>query len=130
MFVNKDSKGVYIMRERRYAAEKRRRAVRRQKRMILLAFLCLIIVTVSLCFSFRVNADSAEQARSYKYYTDVVIEPGESLWDIALAHMSEEYDSPKEYIKEVKEINQLLDADEIYGGQRIVIPYYDSEFKY
>lgn len=109
--------------------QRRRKTVHRQKRMLALAFICLAIVAASLCFSFIVNADSAEEPHTYKYYTDVVVEPGQSLWDIALEYMSEEYDSPKEYIREVKEINSILDADQIYSGQRIVVPYYDSEFK-
>ena len=52
-----------------------------------------------------------------------------SLWDIANEHMTEEYDSPKTYIKEVKSINSLTDVDKIYAGQRIVIPYYSTELK-
>lgn len=44
-------------------------------------------------------------------------------------HMTEEYDSPKTYIKEVKSINSLTDVDKIYAGQRIVIPYYSTELK-
>lgn len=63
------------------------------------------------------------------YYTDIVIQKGESLWDIANEHMTEEYDSPKTYIKEVKSINSLTDVDKIYAGQRIVIPYYSTELK-
>ena len=43
--------------------------------------------------------------------------------------MTEEYDSPKTYIKEVKSINSLTDVDKIYAGQRIVIPYYSTELK-
>lgn len=44
-------------------------------------------------------------------------------------YMTEEYDSPKTYIKEVKSINSLTDVDKIYAGQRIVIPYYSTELK-
>lgn len=61
--------------------------------------------------------------------TDIVIQKGESLWDIANEYMTEEYDSPKTYIKEVKSINSLTDVDKIYAGQRIVIPYYSTELK-
>ena len=31
--------------------------------------------------------------------------------------MTEEYDSPKTYIKEVKSINSLTDVDKIYAGR-------------
>ena len=81
-----------------------------------------------MCFT--VNADQEKPKRhAYKYYTDIVIQKGESLWDIANEHMTEEYDSPKTYIKEVKSINSLTDVDKIYAGQRIVIPYYSTELK-
>ena len=80
--------------------------------------------------AFTVNADQEKPKRhAYKYYTDIVIQKGESLWDIANEHMTEEYDSPKTYIKEVKSINSLTDVDKIYAGQRIVIPYYSTELK-
>lgn len=106
-----------------------RRTVRRQKRLLLMAFLCLAIVIASLCFSFITNADSASRRHAYKYYTDVTVTEGQTLWDIALHYITEEYDSPKAYIKEVKDINSLLDEDQIYRGQRLVVPYYSTEFK-
>ena len=85
---------------------------------ILITFL-ILAVSLSICFT--VNADQEKPKRhAYK---------GESLWDIANEHMTEEYDSPKTYIKEVKSINSLTDVDKIYAGQRIVIPYYSTELK-
>ena len=78
---------------------------------ILITFL-ILAVSLSICFT--VNADQ---------------EKPKSLWDIANEHMTEEYDSPKTYIKEVKSINSLTDVDKIYAGQRIVIPYYSTELK-
>ena len=69
---------------------------------ILITFL-ILAVSLSICFT--VNADQEKPKRhAYKYYTDIVIQKGESLWDIANEHMTEEYDSPKTYIKEVKSI--------------------------
>ena len=48
---------------------------------------------------------------------------------IADRYMTEEYASPKEYIKEVQKINSLKNIDRIYEGQRIVIPYYSTQLK-
>ena len=94
---------------------------------ILITFL-ILAVSLSICFT--VNADQEKPKRhAYQYYTDIVIQKVESLWDIANEHMTEEYDSPKTYIKEVKSINSLTDVDKIYAGQRIVIPYYSTELK-
>ena len=102
---------------------------RNRKQCMVKRYSCLILaVSLSICFT--VNADQEKPKRhAYKYYTDIVIQKGESLWDIANEHMTEEYDSPKTYIKEVKSINSLTDVDKIYAGQRIVIPYYSTELK-
>ena len=56
---------------------------------ILITFL-ILAVSLSICFT--VNADQEKPKRhAYKYYTDIVIQKGESLWDIANEHMTEEY---------------------------------------
>ena len=48
---------------------------------ILITFL-ILAVSLSICFT--VNADQEKPKRhAYKYYTDIVIQKGESLWDIA-----------------------------------------------
>ena len=97
---------------------------RNRKQCMVKRYSCLFTAILT------VNADQEKPKRhAYKYYTDIVIQKGESLWDIANEHMTEEYDSPKTYIKEVKSINSLTDVDKIYAGQRIVIPYYSTELK-
>ena len=42
--------------------------------------------------------------------------------------MTEEYDSPQEYIQEVKNINHM-NQDLIYEGSYLCVPYYSSEIK-
>lgn len=114
---------------RNTAIARRRKVVRRQKRLLLLAFMCLLIVIVSLCCSFIVNADFSDKEQRYKYYTDITVERGDTLWDIAQEYITDDYASVKEYIKEVRDINTLLDADQIYEGQSLLVPYYDTELK-
>ncbi len=94
---------------------------------ILITFL-ILAVSLSICFT--VNADQEKPKKTCLQVLHRHRDPeGESLWDIANEHMTEEYDSPKTYIKEVKSINSLTDVDKIYAGQRIVIPYYSTELK-
>lgn len=94
---------------------------------ILITFL-ILAVSLSICFT--VNADQEKPKRhAYKYYTDIVIQKGESLWDIANEHMTEEYDSPKTYIKEVKSSIPLPMSIRPMPGQRIDLPYYSTELK-
>lgn len=74
------------------------------------------------------NSKAADEDNTYKYYTSIQIEPGDSLWSIASQYISEEYDSMQDYVDEVKSLNGLGD-DEIHSGQFLIIPYYSYDFK-
>jgi hypothetical protein len=115
--------------ERMYRLKRRKQVVRIYR--FVLCGVCLVFVALALsfCFRFVSKADTAAPRQAYKYYTDIVIQDGESLWEIADRYMTEEYASPKEYIKEVQKINSLKNIDRIYEGQRIVIPYYSTQLK-
>lgn len=99
-------------------------------RNILLALLTTIFVLVcALGVSSIVASGQSEAAQnSYKYYTSVEIEKGDTLWNIAEQYMSAEYGSIQEYVDEIKEINNLGD-DEIHSGQYLTIPYFAQELK-
>ena len=65
----------------------------------------------------------------YKYFKQIEIEAGDTLWDIAGEYMENgPYQSRKEYMEEVASINQLKSTT-IKAGQHLLIPYYESEFK-
>ena len=42
--------------------------------------------------------------------------------------MTDEYDSPQQYIKEIKQLNGLT-SDNIQESKHLLIAYYDTEFK-
>ncbi len=89
----------------------------------LIFVLSLVLI---LCILFGVNSkkQNAEAATSnQKYYKYITIEKDDTLWTIAEEYCSEEYDSYREYVDEVKFINNLADDTIYYGGQ-LVIPYY------
>lgn len=71
---------------------------------------------------------SAASGKSYKYYTSIGIEQGDTLWDIAKEYITPEYADLQEYIDEIKELNNLGD-DEIHSGQYLMIPYFAEELK-
>ena len=52
------------------------------------------------------------------------MENGDTLWDIAAEHITEEYRSINEYIREIKEINHL--GATLQYGQVLTIPYYSG----
>lgn len=67
----------------------------------------------------KVSASTSNQ----KYFVCVEIGEGDTLWSIADLYFSEEYSTVEEYIKEIKELNDLS-SDKIYSGATLVVPYF------
>lgn len=61
------------------------------------------------------------QGKSYK---SMRLEPGDTLWGIALEHKGSRYGSVQDYIDEVMEINGLT-SDRIHADRYLTIPYYE-----
>ena len=114
---------------RREMVIRRRQQVMYQRIVVVILTVCIIICGVLLGSSIMASGHSkaSNEQVSFKYYTSIEIEPGDTLWSIASEHISVEYDSIQEYIDEVKELNQL-GPDEIHSGQYLTIPYYSGEF--
>lgn len=103
----------------------RRRTLKYNIRILLMSFFIIMCLSISLG-SIWVNAKSKDEEIVSKYYTSILIHKGDSLWTIADEYMSEQYKSQKDYIKEVKSINNLS-GDSIHAGQYLVIPYYSIQ---
>ena len=105
----------------------RRRAVRKQRVAALMA-LIVMVVAIAGCMIFgATKAQAAPAETSYKYYTSIQVQKGDTLWDIACNYMTDEYENVNEYIAEICEINHLAESD-IHSGQYLTIPYYSSEY--
>ncbi len=105
--------------------KRRRRQIQRNRRVAIFFTLVLTVLTGSV-LSNRSQAQAQRQPL-YKYYTDVRVHRGDTLWSIAREYMTDGYASTAEYIKEIKEINQL--GAELQYGQLLLIPYYSDERK-
>lgn len=85
------------------------------------------------CFLFGSFLSFAQNSRTeepvqFKCYKSIVIQEGDSLWSLAERHIySESETAVKEYIKELKQINQL-ESETIQTGEHLIIPYYTTEF--
>lgn len=118
-------------RERRhYGRILRLRRERRRKAatafLIVFITICMIVVCAISYSSIRSNANS-----SFKYYTQVTVEAGENLWDIADEYIDYDfYKDKNSYISEVCSINHLDEDGTIDAGQRLILPYYSAEFVY
>lgn len=114
---------------RAYKRDLRRRKERRRRIASFLATVCLITVCVLSCRSFISRAGENSGEISLKYYTGITVMAGDSLWSIADEYIDyEQYPSRESYIEEVCSINRLEDASGIRAGQRLIVPYYSTEF--
>ncbi len=88
----------------------------------------VVITAILLCNVSDISGFSSDSAKekSYKYYTSIVIQKGDSLWSIAEEYMTDEYDGIEEYIWEIRRVNHIC-GDRIYAGQYLAIPRYMSE---
>ncbi len=109
---------------RLHQACKRRRNVH-LKRMVL-AFLSAILLA-GFVYGFAYAQDPTENEGSIsgneKYYKSIVIEQGDTLWDIARTYVDPHYDSVNDYIEELKRTNQLS-SETIHCGQHLLVACY------
>ena len=107
--------------------------IRRQReirnRILLLAFtVCLVLVMAVSYYSITSYAESEIGTVSFKYYTDIQVEYGDSLWSIAREYCDSHYDNIFDYMNEVRIINHIT-GDTIREGQMLIVPYYSNEYK-
>ena len=116
--------------ERRIKNNKIRRQRQLRRNILMLIFTFVFILTLSIGgFAIGSKAQDKENVVLYKYYTNVEVQYGESLWDIADTYFCEDkYENYDHYISEVMQINGLYSED-ITAGSYLIVPYYSAEFK-
>lgn len=127
----REQKRVYDMTDRELRAYKRRlrrqREIRR-KIMTIVMTLSLILVCAISFHTLQTNASAGNDQLNFKYYANITVQYGETLWDIADAYIDyDEYKDKNAYIAEVQSINHL-NEDVIIAGQHLIVPYYSEEF--
>ena len=115
-------------RARRVARAKAKRRKNAIRKMIFAGMTAVFVMIFGLSvFSMTAKADTNEYANMNKYYESHLIQQGETLWSIAEANMDDaHYDSVKDYIDEVKEVNGFT-GDKLQSGNYILIPYFAEE---
>lgn len=94
--------------------------IHRHNRLIVAGTITMMFFCVFVFGSFR---KAGATTHNIKYYTCISIEADDTLWSIADTYITDEYSSIKQYINEVKSINNLS-SDKIYYGATLVVPYY------
>lgn len=116
------------MSEKRKRSNKRRRD--RQLRVRVSAFVAMVLIVFGMSFvvgSLHSNAQDQERPVTFKYFKSVMVEYGQSIYDIG-TDLGISIEDMDEYVNEVVHINSLKSADLICAGQYIVVPYYSDEF--
>lgn len=107
----------------------RKTAAHHAERVGTVRILMLIIFAAVVFFLFISSKSvSAVDRQMYKYYTVVEADQGDSLWTIAEDHMSPGYQDCNDLIDEMASINHL-NGTHIEAGQKIVVPYFSTEYK-
>ena len=123
---------IYEMNDREFRAYKRRLRRQRERRrrvMSVVLTLCLIMTCVISYHSITSSAKSGSEELNLKYYTGVTFENGDTLWSIADDYIDyTQYKNKDSYINEICSINNLEDASDIRCGQRLIVPYFSSEY--
>lgn len=105
--------------------------IRKIKRFCMISVITIFLVTVCALSvnAFKSIAQDNDAITTYKYFTSVVIEHGDTLYSLANEH-TEGFDVDiNNYIEEVMHINHIDDASSIQSGQYLIVPYYSNELK-
>lgn len=89
-------------------------------------FMLVIFVMVLSCFFGKtlVMASEEESNAVYeRYYTDIEVKKGDTLWSIAKTYNKNSDMEIREYIREVKRMNQMI-TDDIDAGDSLTIVYF------
>lgn len=95
--------------------------------------LTAVILIAAGCIIFGSFLASAQNSRAaepvnFKYYKSIVIQPGDTLWELAEEYMTDDFDSIPEYLDALMTVNHLND-DNIQEGQNLIVAYNSTEYK-
>ncbi|MBA2443728.1 MAG: LysM peptidoglycan-binding domain-containing protein [Nocardioidaceae bacterium] len=94
------------------------RLTRRGRRLLLLSALALGLVLAL----WAGRADSANETQQHVATETVVVEPGQTLWDIATDAAPDR--DPREVVADIVDLNALSDAGSVRAGQSLFLPTY------
>lgn len=93
-------------------------------------FMAALLTVIFMAFLFagvivRGQGQSAEDSPAQNiYYTNITVEKGDTLWNIAEEYMDyEHFDSIYEYMDCLTELNGFT-SENLYAGERIMVVYY------
>lgn len=111
--------------------KKRRMRIVRRQRLALAAIIAVVMATlIFIIMTLTAGATSDTFTPEYKYYRQITVHSGDSLWNIASENLPDQhYRSIESYMTEIASINNLTDDCVIHSGESLVLPYYSTEYK-
>lgn len=114
-----------------YKRRKRRQSKLRRRCLMVAMTLCLVAICAVSYHSIRISANTGEEQIYFKYYTNINVKHGETLWELADEYIDYGmYSDKNAYISEVQRINHLKEDSMLKAGQYLIMPYYSTEFNY
>ncbi|GMQ57045.1 hypothetical protein AN1V17_14390 [Vallitalea sediminicola] len=93
----------------------------RSKRLYALIICMSLALFVVFSFLLGLNYVNGLEIKPEKSYVSIKIEENDTLWSISRENMNKEYYTTRNYIKELKHINNLS-SDIILYGDYIIVP--------
>ena len=87
--------------------------------------LAVIVCCGLMILPSKIVSSASTKSPQTRYFKSVEIQPGDSLWSIAAANYTGEWESMDSYIKEIQNLNGLT-SENIHAGNYIAVPYYEK----
>ncbi|MBZ2173805.1 LysM peptidoglycan-binding domain-containing protein [Schnuerera sp. xch1] len=99
-------------------SNRRYRIVNKRK---FISFLVLMFIVITV-IAFLLISDNEVYSSTYREnYKEILVREGDTLWNIAIDNMPDEYDVRK-MVFEIRKFNSMKDTTSIYPGDLIKIP--------
>lgn len=130
--LNLNKLNTLSVRHSRTCNRRRRAVVARQKRTLFIVSATLILGIFLALSMGRMSAHATGAVQSgnssYRYYKEVRIENGDTLWSIAKAYTDGSISAITECMEDICSINHLGKYDTLKSGNYIIVPYYSSDY--
>lgn len=93
------------------------------KHMVGIGIAIVAIITLVFCITTKVKAANMNNIGKQIRVKSIMIQEGDTLWEIAKENYSEEFKDLNSYIQSIKECNNIS-SDTIHTGMYLIVPYY------
>lgn len=97
------------------------------RKTLLTAVVLSVMLIAFLSASVIVRAQNGNKSLDERiYYTNITVEKGDTLWNIAEEYMDYgHYDNIYEYMEHLTKLNHMT-SDNLYAGEHLIVTYYAS----